>query len=315
MYYPYLRGRQNELLGLQELLDAGRLSKKIVPVVEPVRFNSTFINTLKKFIDCEHPIILIRNPKVGKFYVEYEEAKKKNKDKQEVLKEYEEILYSEDIGNAYLLDSYVVEKILENETEEKENVYLINTNKGNYQYYEDYGEDLRVKASFIPNGDMDFKDVVEGECIGLDDSYKKKKKNADYMNEPDEFFSKNHLTFQKRGYQGYSDYTIVGNEYEESGFAPLAIAIHIVYLGRKNALNIHHFVSDSNYDFKDPARKFEEAMSKLMNWEGLDMIRGTKGVEGLINYYENEKFPGLGVIKKYSIMHHLELIGNFLEGQ
>ena len=51
MYYPYLRGRQNELLGLQELLESNRLSEKVVPVIEPVRFNVTFINTLKKFIE------------------------------------------------------------------------------------------------------------------------------------------------------------------------------------------------------------------------------------------------------------------------
>ena len=50
-----------------------------------------------------------------------------------------------------------------------------------------------------------------------------------------------------------------------------------------------------------------------MDWENLDSIRGTKGIEGLINYYENGKFPGLGVIKKYSIMHHLELVGTYLE--
>ena len=28
MYFPYLRGRQNELLCLRELLDAGKLSSK-----------------------------------------------------------------------------------------------------------------------------------------------------------------------------------------------------------------------------------------------------------------------------------------------
>lgn len=61
MYYPYLRGRQNELLGLQELLDAGKLGGKVVPVIEPVKFSSTFINTLRKFVEKRHPLILIKN--------------------------------------------------------------------------------------------------------------------------------------------------------------------------------------------------------------------------------------------------------------
>lgn len=42
MYYPYFRGRQNELLCLRELLDANRLSDHITPVLEPVKFSSTF---------------------------------------------------------------------------------------------------------------------------------------------------------------------------------------------------------------------------------------------------------------------------------
>ena len=50
MYFPYLRGKQEELLALQELLNNERLSKKIVPVIEPVKLSSTFINTLQLFI-------------------------------------------------------------------------------------------------------------------------------------------------------------------------------------------------------------------------------------------------------------------------
>lgn len=41
MYYPYFRGRQNELLCLRELLENDKLSEKVIPVIEPVRFNST----------------------------------------------------------------------------------------------------------------------------------------------------------------------------------------------------------------------------------------------------------------------------------
>lgn len=80
MYYPYLRGRQNELLGLQELLDAGKLGGKVVPVIEPVKFSSTFINTLRKFVEKRHPLILIKNPRVGKFEQEYREAQKNMKE-------------------------------------------------------------------------------------------------------------------------------------------------------------------------------------------------------------------------------------------
>ena len=36
MYFPYLRGRQFELIALRELVEKDVLSSKIIPVIEPV---------------------------------------------------------------------------------------------------------------------------------------------------------------------------------------------------------------------------------------------------------------------------------------
>ena len=119
--------------------------------------------------------------------------------------------------------------------------------------------------------------------------------------------------YKNKGFEGFSDYSIVGNGYEESGFAPLAIAIHVVYFGEREELRVHHFVSESNETISDPARKFEEAMKRLINWEQAHLIPETEGMKALLNCYEKGKFPGLGVIKKYSIMHHIEMMGQYLE--
>jgi hypothetical protein len=321
MYYPYFRGRQNELLCLRELLEENRLSESITPVLEPVKFSSTFFTTLKKFIENDREIIVIQNPVVGKFVKEYKKAlkdaegteqdEKKGKLKK-TLEEYKEILKDEHIRKAYLVNARVIDNVLMLPEEEQKKIYLLNQNKGDDNFYIEHGEQLLVAASFIPK-DEDFKDEVLGNAIILEDCFQKAKRNVDYINEPDVSFSKNHLVFARRGYQGFSDYSIVGNEYEESGFAPLAIAIHIVYFGAKNELRVHHFVSDSNENISDPARKFEEAMEKLVQWEKIDQIKYTKGLMSLINYYENGRFPGLGVIKKFSLMHHVELMGKFLE--
>ena len=174
-------------------------------------------------------------------------------------------------------------------------------------------ETLEARMTFIPK-DEDFKDDVSGETVMLEDVYNKARRNVDYLEKPDDFFSKNHLTFSKRGYQGFSDYSVVGDEYEENGFAPLAIAIHIVYFDEKKVLRVHHFVSDSNGDVSDIPRKFEEAMEKLMSWDKLNDIKFTTGLNNLVSCYQSGKCPGLGVIKKYSLMHHMELIGDFLRG-
>lgn len=67
MYYPILRGRQNELLAIKELLNASCLSEKIVPIIEPVKLSPTLVNTMKTFTEHRHDLALIQNPKVGSF--------------------------------------------------------------------------------------------------------------------------------------------------------------------------------------------------------------------------------------------------------
>lgn len=321
MYFPYLRGRQNELLCLRELLQTDRLHGTIIPVVEPVRCNSTFFTTLKRFIEADRDLIVIRNPKVGKFYSDYEEMKKKIEEEtdadkkrkmQSTLAAYQSLLNDPHIIRAYLCDAGIVAQCLEGGLN-VEDIVLINTGNDTFDYYEENATRLAAIYTLIPK-DEDFKESVRGASVVLEDCYVKAKRNIDYIESPDESFSRNHLSYVKRGYKGFSDYSIVGNTYEESGFAPLAVAIHILYFGRKNELRVHHFVSDSNENISDPARKFEEAMNKLLTWPDFSIIPKTRGLQMLREYYLEGRFPGLGVIKKCSIMHHLEMMGKYLEG-
>ena len=48
-------------------------------------------------------------------------------------------------------------------------------------------------------------------------------------------------------------------------------------------------------------------------WVKDNEINMTDGLKNLMECYENKRYPGLGVIKRYSIMNHLELINNILE--
>lgn len=319
MYFPYLRGRQNELLCLRELLEAGKLTEKVTPIIEPVRFNSTFFSTLTKFIEMDRNIIVIVNPKVGSFNKEYGDMKRKiekekdvaKKEKLEkILKSYLDLLKDDHIQRAYIVDDRIITDILEGNKKSKD-VVLINFENGNYKYYEENSKILAAKITLIPK-DEDFKDEVDGDAVVLEDGYVKAKRNIDYIASPDDFFSRNHMVYGKRGYIGFSDFSIVGNEFDETGFAPLAIAIHIMYFGNKDELRVHHFVSKSNESISDPARKFEEAMYNLLMWDQFDIIPQTIGLNNLIQCYNAGKFPGLGVIKKYSLMHHIEMMGVYL---
>lgn len=322
MYFPYLRGRQNELLCLRELLDAGKLSSRVIPIIEPVRFSSTFFSTLTKFIEQNHSVIVVRNPKVGSFSKELSEMRKKiekesDENKKQKLKKtldnYKNIWNNEGIQKAYLVNERIVSDIVENKIDAKD-VVMINLERGNYHYYEEYGEQIEGKCTVVPKGG-DFEDIIDGEIIILEDSYRKAKRNIDYIENPDEVFNRNHIVYKKRGFSGFSDFSIVGKEFEESGFAPLAIAIHIMYFGKREELRVHHFVSESNESISDPARKFEEAMEAMISWKQFDVIPQTTGLNKLIECYNIGKFPGLGVIKKYSLMHHLEMMGEYLEAK
>lgn len=50
MYFPYLRGRQYELLALRELATNHLLGDYVTPIVEPVKLSPTLVNTMADFI-------------------------------------------------------------------------------------------------------------------------------------------------------------------------------------------------------------------------------------------------------------------------
>lgn len=60
---------------------------------------------------------------------------------------------------------------------------------------------------------------------------------------------------------------------------------------------------------------FLTQLENLMSWGNFSDIPKTIGLNSLIECYNTGKFPGLGVIKKYSLMHHIEMMGEYLEAR
>ena len=222
------------------------------------------------------------------------------------------MLREPNVISAYLCNEKIISECINGDLTVEDKV-LINLSNDTFYSYEDYQDKLVAKYTLIPNND--FKEVVESDAVILEDVFKKAKRNTDYLITTDEIFSRRHLNYSQNGYVGFSDYSIVGDSYEETGFAPLAVAIHILYFGEKRELRVHHFVSESNENISDPGRKFEEAMRKLEKWQQKNKLSVTLGLENLFNFYKTGRFPGLGVVKRCSLMHHLELVGKELEGE
>lgn len=64
MYFPYLRGRQFELIALRELVEKDVLSSKIIPVIEPVKLSSTLLKTIEMYGNNNKKLAFITNPGV-----------------------------------------------------------------------------------------------------------------------------------------------------------------------------------------------------------------------------------------------------------
>ncbi len=305
MYFPYLRGRQFELIALRELVEKGVLSSKVTPIIEPVKLSSTLVKTIEIYGRNNKQLAIITNPKVGSFNSDAKEEKnqKLKESLSASLKENDSILYMN-----LLRANSKPEKFVEKHAD---NMGTICDDKDAIPIYEAYFSETDVKYNLIPD-ESGFRRKIRKNRVLLADKFNKQDRNNDYIEVDDEPFSDDHLYYLEDGYVGFADYSVVGEEYNETGFAPYAVAIHIVYFDTDDSLRVKHFVSDSNDDISDPAGKFQEALSKLVEWNEEKQL-DTVAMKEFEDLYRREAYPGLGTVKKLSIMHHLELIGRYLD--
>lgn len=310
MYYPFLRGRQNELLAIKELLQQSAFSERILPIIEPVKLTPTLVNTIESLANDNRKVILIWNPTVGSFASDTRNSKNKGYfDRLSTL-----ILEGNVIMRGMIVDAKTPSRVEAWKAKgiEEEQISAICLSPDNVKYYETAFSRTLPNCTVVPYAPS-FRRIKRGRVL-LDDKFNKKPRNKDYADEPDEFFSDDHLYYENDNYIGFSDYSIVGEEYNESGFAPHAVTIHIVYFDEDMNLRVHHFTSTDTDDISDPAGKFYQALAQLVEWnegKGLDTI----AIKQFEKIYHDQTYPGLGVVKRLSIMHHLELMGRFLDGE
>jgi len=305
MYYPYLRGKQNELILLRE--QAELISKsKVMPIIEPVKKNISPLNrAIEQLDNYNTKYILIINPIYGDF-----------KNDNTVI-----------IQNIHSYKNLIIGLIITAESKLDE---IINTLK-QFQEYEvaiihqgfTNGKEL---AKNIPNYKVTKNIFVNteqnklyqrnfrglGERILVRDTFKKTT-NAHYP--PEEHFSDLHITYVDEGMDGFGDFLIAGSEYSESGGPARAVAIHLTYLKETDEENMYikHYVSERVEGISDPGGKFLEALKKLV--EDINTYTDEFDTNACIKYeelYRDEHFPGLGYVKKLSMQHHLEIIAKFL---
>ncbi len=313
MYFPYFRGKQYELIAIREsaqlLNQAG-----FVPIIELVKESLGGIKkALDQIAEAGGKTIVLLNPDHG-FYRGNGNA------------------ISDLIEEQYSDNQNISLGILLNEsTEQEEIINLIEKHEGRVSsiIHAGYSE-AKSLANFLTEKELNFRHIFSEEYSGklyrkhyddfervlLRDGFQKRT-NRDHPET--EFFSDLHVTFNDEGMDGFGDFLIVGDEYSESGGPAYAVAIHMTYIdsNKDDEMHIHHFKSIRQDDAKDPAGKFAEALQELVNEvdRGGTQLFHSHAIDEFLDLHQRQHFPGLGYVKKLSMMHHIETLADYFENQ
>lgn len=317
MYHPYMRGKQYELLSLRESVDTIATSK-FSPIIEPVRESmeglERCLKTLEeKKVQCQ----LITNPQNGDFSKSNELVKKLHawldenlvnfpkliptlyvdtetrlQQVQEFLTKYQELKRDVAIIHFDFKDGKSLGELLNKFTCVKKNIFFEGTTSRIYQRH--FNNDKISK-------------------VIINDGFQKRVRNKDHPE--DEHFSDLHSSYPALGFNGFGDFLVVGDSYSEGGGPAYTVAIHVTYLDTDSDMRIKHFKSNDSDTFTNPAGKFSEAVN-LFNacYTAADSpLSKTKACEDLVALYNDKHFPGLGVLKKISMNHHIELMAQAVQ--
>lgn len=311
MYYPYLRGKQFELIALREFSQETPTPTYVCPIIEPVKSSFNGLTTAIRTLSSNNVhFAMVLNPSNGDF-------KRIRQDILENIPILTEIIAMWTpafivIDNAASIESYIsshglndVMLVIPYSTDlsqadisrlldMKEIKYIVANLKG----------DRKNKKRLIDNGKL---------LIRLDDQFHELSRNADYLDIPEEKFTEEHRYFIDDGYAGFSDYTTLPSTFKDSGMLPYAVAIHLTYQKNDDEIFVRHFVSDHNGDNTNIPGKFYEAATKMAAFFADQ--ENTRATMELISLLNSNRYPGLGVLKKLSIKNHLELVEKFLESQ
>lgn len=309
MYYPYFRGKQFELVAIREsaplLASAG-----FVPIIEPVRESLGGLErTLRSVVEKGARAIVIVNPWHG-------DLRGNGAHVAELIRRDYEKIDAVSVGILVRSDTTPEDALARISDWPEKDLAVIHAGFRDARTVADSLGDRISEVSnvFIEDqANMLYrKHFVKSVRILIRDGFERKR-NADY--DDVDSFSDLHATYGEMGMNGYGDFLTVGDNYSEGGGPAYAVAIHLTFIdpGQDDAMFIYHFVSDTNDTPTDPAGKFAQALAKLIGkLDATDCkLLETSAIQEFRQLHERGHFPGLGYIKKLSIMHHLETLAEY----
>ena len=314
MYYPYLRGKQFELLALREFSSEFKNNHTIVPIIEPVKKQVNGLNAAAlSMIENGMKFAVILNPSDG----DYRHTGIDN----DILMSLTALTGDRDNWIPAYIYKHNGKTLLDHAKQNNLSNLMIIFPSGADVNNEVLMEFLsKDEVAFVVSGNLSNNRSARGRLlrlgkalISLEDRFNERPRNADYANEVDEIFSEDFAYYKNDGLAGFADYTPMAKDFIEGGMLPYAIAIHLTYQKSDDQIFVHHFVSDNNFDQSNIRGKFHEAAVKIAPFFNNNGLYHTSAVDELIRRAESDDgYPGLGYIKKLSVKNHLELITHIL---
>lgn len=322
MYFPILRGKRFELLAMRDLAAEFADRHRVIPVVEPVRqatVETDLRRALETWSDAGGAAGVVVNPTVGDFSAFVPSAG--------VLDQllpwaeglvtaapnqpYAIVAVGSDVGAAgtaievvagALGESYPVGIWITQRSDQHEIVELVQGSRASLKLV--MGEHARIVGRARRAVTSDPLRVV------VSDPFPLRETNAGYENGAEQVFTEEHQYFQDESLEGFADFGTIGNRFRDGGGAPRHVVIHWTYRRESGSspVMLRHFKSSDASAVAPVQVKYAEAASELLSFADDIGLPETPGLRGIREYAQSGSFPGLGMLKKLSIMNHLAVM-------
>ena len=304
MYFPYLRGKQYEVLAVRGL---GFLSSnRIIPVFEPTNLSVETFNRFRHIANNGVKFSVIVNSNSGQPPPALATTIQVLKDLESrlpgvVLPAFEiragqHVSDVRDFARTFASQQCIL--VHRNHTHSKTELRkaLSPLSRPAVQILLDGGASLDVVKALPAVGK-----------VLLRDGFNRCARNADYPNRSN--FDDLLYTYRSRGFDGFSDFSIVGDVYSPGGGAAKHVAIHLTEL-ETTTIVANHFVSRTPPQKGNDQAKYFSALGLLVSHTGTPPSADldTQGVREYHQSNSPKHYPGLGKLKQWSIMHHMEII-------
>lgn len=323
MYYPILRGKRFELLALRDVASMLGESQTIFPIIEPVRVatvETDLVRAMLSLVEHHVPFGVVVDPTVGECTgpegpAVFLNAFREIEDWHERLSPYLHFVTVASPASHHGVAGNLVraDPSLQRVSElvwcpEAVDVRQLGLDLSGFP----------VVAMLAPARRMISRlsrDVRPHPAqVLFSDPFPVQLTNTDYVGRTESIFTDEHLYLDEEGLDGFADFATIGGRFTEGGGAPKVVVIHWTYSktpepGESGSpIYLNHFWSDEEDNLRDVAAKYAKASGKLLAFARAEGLPDNPALEAIRDYDNRGAFPGLGMLKKFSIVNHLHVV-------